>query len=50
MNEFEWKAAQREEARRELVRRAAAEQKTVAEFCAAWFAMAARIGLVEAQS
>lgn len=45
MSEFEWKAAMREEARRELARRAAAEQKTAAEWCAAWFAMAARIGL-----
>ena len=50
MNEFEWKAAQREEARRELVRRAAADQKTVAEFCAAWFAMAERLCLKEPQS
>lgn len=45
MNEFEWKASRREEARLELVRRAAAEQKTAAEFCAAWFAMADRLGL-----
>lgn len=45
MNEFDWKASQREAARQELVKRAAAEQKTAAEFCAAWFAMAERIGL-----
>lgn len=50
MSEESWKAARREEARRELVRRAAAEQKTAAEWCAAWFDMAARIGLAEAQS
>lgn len=50
MNEESWKASKREEARRELVRRAAAEQKTTAEFCAAWFAMAARLGVKEPQT
>lgn len=50
MNEFEWKAARREEARREILRRAAAEQKTAAEWCAAWFDMAARLWLVEDRS
>jgi len=45
-----WKARQREAARQELIRRAAAEQKTAAEFCAAWFAMAERLSLKEPQT
>lgn len=45
--EFEWKAAQREAARQELVRRAAEEQTTMATWCVAWFAQAERLGLKE---
>lgn len=50
MNEFDWKAAQREADRQEILRRAAADQKAAAEWCAAWFAMAERIGIKEPQS
>ncbi len=49
MNEFEWKAAQREAARQEIIKRAAADQKTAAEWCAAWFAMTKKLGLKEDQ-
>lgn len=50
MNEFEWKAAQREKIAQERLRVEAEERKARAEWCAAWFAMAARLGLAEARS
>ncbi len=48
--EFEWKAAQREAARQELISQAAEERRMEAEWCAAWFAQAKRLGLVEVAS
>lgn len=45
MNEQDWKAAQNEAAKQELIRRSAEERRMEAEWCAAWFSQAERIRL-----